>query len=116
MARPPFKPTAEQRKTVRTLAGYGINQNYIAKEVGLGSKHTLIKHFRDELDDGKDKADALVMESMFNQCRRGNATLIIWWTKNRMGWKDKIDHEITGKDGNPIEHAVKIYIPHNGRD
>ena len=39
------------------------------------------------------------------------------WLKNRRPdkWRDRIQQEITGKDGGPVEQVV-IYIPDNGRD
>jgi hypothetical protein len=32
------------------------------------------------------------------------------WLRNRQPtkWRDKIDHEIAGKDGGPIEHSLKV--------
>lgn len=30
------------------------------------------------------------------------------WLKNRAGWKDKTNHEITGKDGEPIAFTVSM--------
>ena len=32
----------------------------------------------------------------------GNATALVWVTKNILGWKDKTEINLTGKDGGPI--------------
>lgn len=32
-----------------------------------------------------------------------NATAFVWCTKNMLGWRDKQDVEISGKDGGPIK-------------
>ena len=38
-----------------------------------------------------------------------NPTSAIFWLKNRRGWRDKLDHELSGKEGAPIELVVKDY-------
>lgn len=35
---------------------------------------------------------------------RPEKALMIFGMKNRLGWRDRVDHEHTGKDGGPIEH------------
>lgn len=34
----------------------------------------------------------------------------IFWLKNRRRdeWRDKIDHEVGGKDGGPVQHSIKV--------
>ena len=49
MGRPAFAPSAEQRKQVETMAGYGIPEEDIALVLGIDPK-TLRKHFRLELE------------------------------------------------------------------
>ena len=48
------------------------------------------------------------VESLYQQALAGNVTAQIWWTKGRMGWKEKTVSEVTGKDGGPIEHALAM--------
>jgi hypothetical protein len=49
-----------------------------------------------------------------------DTTAMIFWLKNRQKdrWRDRQDHELTGKDGRPIqtEASLHVYIPDNGRD
>lgn len=120
-----YEPTAEQRRLVETMAGYGIEQLEICKHVinpksgkPLSPK-TLRKAFRDELDTGMTKANAKVVESLFilatgapavydangnllreEQKRWGPAA--IFWTKARMGWRDTTEIEMSGKNGGPV--------------
>lgn len=91
MARPSHKPTQDNRKTVRTLAGYGIPHDQIAAEIGV-SPPTMHKYYQDELDAGLRKANALVVQSLFNKATGDgpqSVTAAIWWTKARMGWAEK---------------------------
>lgn len=43
---------------------------------------------------------------------------IAFWLKNRKSseWRETIDHEITGKDGNPIESLIKIEFVKTSED
>lgn len=39
------------------------------------------------------------------------------WLRNRQPakWRDKVDHELTGKDGGPIDHSVSVkFVDGNG--
>lgn len=71
--RPPFEPTAEQRKMVVTLAGYGLTQRQISFLVTNPTtgraidEKTLREHFREELDVGEAKGDMAVLQSLFVQ-------------------------------------------------
>lgn len=53
------------------MAGLGIKQDDMCKVVGIGSKMTLIKHYRQELDSGMAKARARVMETLFKMATSG---------------------------------------------
>jgi transcriptional regulator with XRE-family HTH domain len=107
--RPRYKPTDEQRADVRHRAALGTNQDALARRLGI-SINTLLKYFRDELTRGIDDANLQVAQSIFNAATgrlvidgpldadgkptfitkrvEPNATLAIWWSKTRMGWKE----------------------------
>lgn len=98
--------------------------------------------FSDARKRGKAQADALVAESLFHRAlgyehdavkilqHEGESyeheyrkkyppdtTAAIFWLKNRQpeSWRDRKSHEVSGLDGEPIEH-VHLYVPDNGRD
>lgn len=102
--RPSFEPTDKERQLVESLSGFGLPHEDIALLVrdGIDDK-TLRKHFRRELDTGMTKANAKVVESLYQQAVGGNVTAAIWWTKGRMGWRETSAHEHTGKDGGPVQ-------------
>jgi AraC-like DNA-binding protein len=108
MSRRAFQPTPEQRRTVRTMAAYGIRHEEIAKVVGCDEK-TLRKHFRDELDKAMLEANAKVAETMFRLATRGTPQTqasTIFWCKARMGWSERSQLDVGNPDGQPF--AMKI--------
>lgn len=38
-----------------------------------------------------------------------NPTCGVFWLKNRQGWKDRMDHEVSGQDGEPLTVVIKDY-------
>jgi hypothetical protein len=102
--KPPFEPAAEHRSLVETVAGFGLLHRDICllivnphtgKPV---SEPTLRKNFKAELAVGAVKANAKVVQSLYQQATtKGNVTAAIWWTKCRMGWKETVRTEVAGK-------------------
>lgn len=106
--RKPFVPTAQQREQVQMLAGFGLRHTDIAKLVGINVS-TLVKYFREELDTGVLKANAMVVQSLFRQATSGKSPgASIFWTKSRMGWKEQSVQELVGKGGGPIDSKITI--------
>jgi len=107
--RPAFEPTAEERKQVETLSGYGLPQDQIASLVRDGiSIDTLRAHFESELKTGKSKANAQIAQTLFQKAKAGSETALIWWTKSQMRWSER--HEITGADGGPIRTESNVTL------
>lgn len=71
MARPPFKPTAAQKRRVAILAGAGTSHEQIALTIGI-SRTTLLKHFEFELSIGAYQKRAEVIEAMHAAAKKGN--------------------------------------------
>src|SRR5882724_5531272 len=107
MARPRHVPDAFHRRQVEALAGYGVPELDIAGMIGIDPK-TLRKHYRYELDHGHTKANAKVAENLFRKATgegREAVTAAIFWLKSRAGWKETALHEVSGRNGGPIETA-----------
>lgn len=86
-----YEPTPDQRRTVKTMAGFGIPHTDIAPFIGIDTK-TLRKHFREELDRGMTEANAKVAQSLFLMATQGkNVAAAIFWMKARAGWREKIE-------------------------
>lgn len=95
MPRKAFQPTDEQRELVVSLVCCGIPQDVIAKAIGI-SKTTLDKYFRDELDHGKEIANAKVAGTLFKMATSGESPAsTFFWLKTQAGWRETNHHELT---------------------
>jgi hypothetical protein len=98
------------------MAGFGIPHEDICRLVisprtkePIDAK-TLRSAFRAELDEGHVKANSAVAGSLYKQALAGNVTAAIWWSKARMGWKETVTQEMTGKDGTPLGLTATLII------
>jgi len=76
----------------------GAQQSRIAEVIGLAEK-TLRKHFRSELDFGREQANANVVANLYRQATKDDPRAIpaaIYWTKAQMGWREKNEIELSG--------------------
>lgn len=104
--RPPHLPNADTRNKVYMLSTVGTRHEDIASVLGI-THDTLVKYYKEELDNGRIEANASVAETLFKQAKEGNTTAMIFWLKSRAKWKESTQHEISGNpDGTPVE--VKI--------
>ena len=119
--RPPFVPTAEQAKSVQTMASFGITQDNIAKCVvspitgkAITAK-TLRRAFREELTTGKTRMVSNVATSLYNKAiSRGSqaVTACIFILKTQAGavgapWRDKFEIKHTGLTDSFAERLAK---------
>ena len=102
--RPPFVATDEQRKRVMILAAAGHTQATVADRIGL-NVDTLRKHFRAELDEGTDFANAALGEVLYKKAIMGDTKCIENWFDRRGGseWRKRTASETSGPDGGPIQ-------------
>src|SRR6267378_1378009 len=92
MARPRFKPSTADSKTVQTLSAFGIPEEQIATNVGPRgiSPKTLRKYFRRELAAGMMKANAAVAQTLYQMATSGQSpAATIFWLKSRMKWNER---------------------------
>jgi DNA-binding CsgD family transcriptional regulator len=105
MARPSHRPDEDTRRQVEAMAGYGVREDEIAEFIGIDPK-TLRKHYRSEQRRGHTKANAKVAENLYRRATgesREAVTAAIFWLKTRAGWRETFAHELSGRDGAPIE-------------
>jgi len=65
----------------------GTDQETVARLLNIDSK-TLRKHYREELDLSKAKANAAVAGVLFNKAKSGDVASMIFWLKTQAGWKE----------------------------
>jgi hypothetical protein len=110
-----YEPTDEQRRTVRTMAGFGVPHEDIATFLGIDAK-TLRKHFRAELDRGTVEANAKVAQSLFQMATQGkNVAAAIFWMKARAGWREKVEIKPVLDDPEQLTDAQLEAIVRSGR-
>jgi hypothetical protein len=101
MARPKFIPTEEQRRTVKSLAAYGIKQEGIAHVLRLRSPKSLRKHFAEELTLGAIEGVAQVAQTHYNMAKSGkHAASTIDFLDRRRRWLEGQNEE-SGPAANP---------------
>ena len=107
--RPEYKKTDEDAKNVEALTIAGVPQKLVSKILKI-SEPTLRKHYRDELDTSKAKANAVISQSLFKLARKANVTAQIFWLKTQAGWKETNHVELTGKAGDKLFDEPKQLI------
>lgn len=83
------------RRSIMGLAKMGKTMDQIADFVGV-SKSWLEKNYKHEIRCGREMANALVVENLYQQAMKDSPSSIqagIYLTKARMGWKDKPEEE-----------------------
>jgi len=71
--RPPFKPTAKQRREVEEFVSCGMKAVQIARAIGI-HEDTLQKHFAEELATGQAKRRGEVIRLLYRSARAGNVS------------------------------------------
>jgi hypothetical protein len=99
--RPPHKPTKDSRDQVKRLSALGCPHEDIAIRLKISSD-TLVKYYKNELDEGRIDANAAIAGTLFQQAKNGNTTAAIFWLKTRAQWAETVKQEISGKDGGPL--------------
>jgi hypothetical protein len=92
----PHKPTDETRHIVRSHAIVGTPQENICTILGI-SLPTLHKHYREELDTARDKANAAIGGALYTKAMSGDTASMIFWLKTRARWRETVD--ISNEDG-----------------
>lgn len=83
-----WKPTDEEREKIKHWVATGYTQKQIADQFGK-SVDTLQNICRHELDHGKMEVNSRISAKIYEEAMKGNATLLIYWSKVHMGWIDK---------------------------
>lgn len=100
------KVTDETRKMVENASGMGLSQEDIAYLLEVRDPKTIRRRYRKELNAGRVKANLQVATRLFDKCKEGDNTAIIWWEKTRAGKSERM--ELSGPGGGPIPQT---YVP-----
>jgi hypothetical protein len=81
-------PTKDTRDTAKRLSALGVPHEDIATRLKI-SADTLVKHYKEELDEGRIDANAAIAGTLFSQANKGNTAAAIFWLKTRARWKEE---------------------------
>lgn len=95
------KPIQENKDTVKRLSALGCPHEDIAIRLKISSD-TLVKYYKNELDEGRIDANAAIAGTLFQQAKNGNTAAAIFWLKTRAKWAETVKQEITGADGGAL--------------
>ena len=110
--RPRFKIDKEVLRKVEGYASRGMDYEQISAALGISSE-TLMKYRKLNLDflgaikAGQAKGVAEITNALFNQGKDGNTSAAIFYLKNRAGWSDKQDVNVTG---DPLVTKIEIEV------
>ena len=91
--RPWHRVTADSRRMVREAVGLGLQQNNVARLLGISPK-TLRRHYRHEIDTGIDQVNLDVARALYTRASSGKDTIAsIFMLKARAGWKEASSQE-----------------------
>jgi hypothetical protein len=87
MAKTKYQPTEENRKKVKTLAGFGLKHEQICMLMGLRSPKTLRRYFSKELSLGIAESSINVLRTALTLASsRRDPGMTIFWLKTRARW------------------------------
>jgi hypothetical protein len=114
---------AMMRKTIMGLAKRGTTLDEIADIVGV-SRAWLHREYGNEIKNGRQIANALVVENLYQQAMKDSPSSInagIYLTRSQMGWKDKPDQTDIGRpqvifDFGQLSYEERAYLIDKVRD
>lgn len=110
--RKPHVPTDQTRRKVEAMKSYGITDDDIRIGMGFGSKSTLYKYYRRELDVGTTNlivaAGQTVTKLMINGTdERTQLAAAMFVLTRRAGWAEHQRVTHLGPNGGPLQTEVK---------
>ena len=114
MARPQVELTPEQIAQVETLASV-LSQEQIADYLGIAKSTFQAILDRDPVvfghyKKGKSKAIASVAQGLLKKALSGDTASAIFYLKTQAGWKETNVQEVTGANGEAIQHSINIKV------
>ena len=96
-------------QTVATMSLAGFSAEQMAKTLKL-SLETLNDHYHDEMTNGRTRMMTDVVSSLAQRAISGSDTAAIFLAKSRLGWSDRHQVELTGKDGGAIQLEHRMLL------
>ena len=102
VGKPPLKIDKQLCLKAETFAAQGLTMSQIANVLGMGEstlyeKQQQYPELLESIKRGKDKGIATITNALFNKAKNGDNTAMIFYLKNRAGWKDRVETEHIGE-------------------
>ena len=96
---------------VEKLAARDCTEKEICYVLGISVRAFQNRKERDaelqeSIDRGRSKGNASIRRKMFELAMNGDKTMLIWLSKNRLGYTDRTATELTGNPDRPIKIAA----------
>ena len=100
--RPSITINQDTINKAESLSAQGLTMYQIANVLGMGEstlyeKQLKFPEFSEAIKRGKDKGIATITNALFNKAKNGDNTAMIFYLKNRAGWKDRVETEHIGE-------------------
>lgn len=112
--RPEFEITDEMKLRIRELARLQATDAEIAAELGVSLRcieywKIRRKDYVEWYRDGKNQGLVSLRRSMFRSAiEEGNPTMMVWLSKNLLGYTDKIEQRHSGPNGGAIPLTIDL--------
>lgn len=94
-------------RAVQRMAQVGVPDAEIARILGIPVEQ-LTTEAEEALALGRTLGKVQLRLRQYAAAMSGDRTLLVWLGKQNLGQMDKVAQEISGKDGNPIEHRHAV--------
>jgi hypothetical protein len=91
------------------MISVGTPHDAIARVLDI-SPATLYRHFDRELKNGKAEIHAKIAKNITAMALSGDKTMMIYYSKAQMGWRDRTSIGFEDKDGQPTNPAKLFTI------
>lgn len=98
---------------VEEAAADGLNDTEVAARLGI-SHDTLLRRKKDSREfmqamrRGRARAHAAVSSKLMALVKKGNLGAIVWYEKTRKGYSDRVQQEVSGRDGQALEINANV--------
>ena len=103
------EPTEKTIATARAMASVGVQTKFIAAALEI-SEPTLIKYYKDEMNNARGKAHMQVGNSLFQKAIAGDTPSAIFYAKTQMGWKEPPKQINLNPPGDDLEDETEANI------
>lgn len=108
------KPIDIDIQAVEEAAADGLTEGEVAARLGisidtLGRRKSKYAEYADAIKRGRQRAHAAVSSKLMSLVRKGNLGAIVWYEKTRKGYSDRVQQEISGRDGEAIEIKNTVF-------